>query len=209
MAKSAILQFEDCKTTRSRRTGTIPGNVVEALKTHGKVVIAERQLRGARWQDHDLIFPSGAGTPPDMRSLVRLHFDAYRKAAKLDKCSPYVLRHSHNSGLLAQGLPVAEVSARVSRAHDPRRRADDSEWCVPLRAATAAGVVQSRSARLSQRPAHHLTRRQPDFGRRMNLPGVNGRSGGRGGRIESSSPSRARGTPSRSQCHASSWNQSG
>lgn len=103
MAKSAILQFEDCKTKRSRRTGTIPGNVVEALKTHRKVVIAERQLRGARWQDHDLIFPSGAGAPPDIRSLVRLHFDPYRKAAKLDKCSPYVLRHSHNSDLLAQG----------------------------------------------------------------------------------------------------------
>ncbi len=109
-------QFEDCKTKRSRRTITIPASVVDALKAHRKVIAAERLLRGARWQDHDLIFPSETGAPPDMRSLVRLHFDPYRKAAKLPKVSPYALRHSHISALLSAGVPVAAVSARVGHS---------------------------------------------------------------------------------------------
>ncbi|MEO7115704.1 MAG: site-specific integrase [Caldimonas sp.] len=108
--------FEDCKTARSRRTIMIPARVIAALKSHRKVVVAERLRRGAWWEDHNLIFPSETGTPPDMRTLVRLHFDPHRKAAKLPKVSPYVLRHSHISALLADGMPVSDVSARAGHS---------------------------------------------------------------------------------------------
>lgn len=101
--------FEDAKTARSRRTITIPAIVIEALNAHRKSV-------GSIGMARALIFPGEHGTPPDMRTLVRLHFDPHRKRAKLPKCSPYVLRHSHISALLADGVPVAEVSQRVGHA---------------------------------------------------------------------------------------------
>lgn len=101
--------FEDCKTKRSKRTITIPKDLQIALE-------ARRGTAGSIGADTRLIFHGRDGAPPDMRTLVRLHFDPYREAANLGKCSPYALRHSHISDLLAQGVPVTEVSARAGHS---------------------------------------------------------------------------------------------
>jgi hypothetical protein len=112
--------FEDCKTARSRCTITIPLFVVEALNEHRKSV-------GSIGMAKMLIFPGEHGAPPDYRTLVRLHFEHYRKAAKLPKCTPYVLRHSHISALLADGVP-----RRGGESESPaRKRGDDLEHLCP------------------------------------------------------------------------------
>jgi len=101
-------RFEDCKTPKSKRTVTISEITSAALKAHRKASLKIGD---------GLVFSGEHEGPPDMRSLVRLHFDRYRKLAKLPKCSPYVLRHSHISALLAAGVPVRTVADRVGHAN--------------------------------------------------------------------------------------------
>jgi integrase len=101
--------FEDCNTARSRRTMTIPLVGEEALNIYRKSVESVGTAK-------ILIFPGEHGAPSDYRTLVRLHFDLYRKAAKLPMCTPYVLRHSRISGLLAHGISVVGVRQRAGHA---------------------------------------------------------------------------------------------
>jgi integrase len=108
--------FDSPKTTRSTRTVPLPDATVAALKAHRKEQAA-RQLRlGETWRDNDLIF-TRSGAPLDLRSLTKNHFDAIVANAKLDpSLSPYSLRHSYISTLLAQGVGVLVVAARVGHS---------------------------------------------------------------------------------------------
>jgi integrase len=56
-------------------------------------------------------------TPHMKRSLTKNHFDVIVAKTKLDpSLSPYSLRHSHISTLLAQGVGVLVVAARVGHS---------------------------------------------------------------------------------------------
>jgi integrase len=54
--------FESPKSGKGRQI-RLTQRVTVALKEHRKRQLEERMERGALWQDHGLVFPSGVGTP--------------------------------------------------------------------------------------------------------------------------------------------------
>lgn len=95
------------KTSRSRRTITMPGVVVQALRDHRVRQLEERLVAGAAWQDLGLVFTTTIGTPIDARNLTRA-FVALLNRAGLPRVRFHDLRHSAATLLLAQGV-IARV----------------------------------------------------------------------------------------------------
>ncbi len=99
---SGGLVFGEPKSARSRRTLTLPGVVVDALKAHRTRQKEQRLRVGAAWQDSGLVFTSPIGTALDYSNLRR-SFRALLKAAKLPLTKIHNMRHTAATLLLAQG----------------------------------------------------------------------------------------------------------
>lgn len=91
------------KTARSRRTISVPPQLIGALKRHRIVQLEERMIAGSRWQDLDLVFASPIGTPLDP-SNIRRQFLALLKKADLPPMRFHDLRHTAASLLVAEGV---------------------------------------------------------------------------------------------------------
>jgi integrase len=102
----------DVKTRKSRRTLAISGYVVAVLKGHRQDQAAASEQAGARWQDHDLVFPSRVGTEQDAHNVRRMFRDALTQVPGLDpkQWTPHELRHSFVSILSERGLAIEEIS---------------------------------------------------------------------------------------------------
>jgi len=96
----------------SRRTLEMPVAAVEALRRHRDRQAEERMRAGARWQDHDLVFPTSVGTPYD-RWGMRRRFLAITRRAGLGDWQPKELRHSFVSLLSAARVPIEEIADLV------------------------------------------------------------------------------------------------
>ena len=99
----STVRFAEPKTSRSRRTITMPALVAEALGAHRMRQLEERQAAGARWRESGLVFTSTVGTPLDERNLNRL-FKAILRDADLPEIRYHDLRHTAATLLLAQGV---------------------------------------------------------------------------------------------------------
>ncbi len=100
--ESSKLQFVELKTSRSRRTISIPASLAGALKEHRARQLRARLAVGPKWKDHDLMFSTFIGTPIEKGALHR-DFKAILEKAELPKVRIHDLRHSTASLLLAQG----------------------------------------------------------------------------------------------------------
>lgn len=74
--------FTSPKTARSRCRITLSPATVVALRLHRKRQLEERLAKAGLWQEHDLVFPSSAGTPKSQRNL-NCEFKAAVKRAGL------------------------------------------------------------------------------------------------------------------------------
>jgi integrase len=98
------------KTKESRRIVFLPDVLIAALRLHWQRQQDERATRDTEWREHGLIFPSNVGTPMSPRNIVR-HFKSALAATDLATTTRFHdLRHSCASILLAQGVPLTEVS---------------------------------------------------------------------------------------------------
>ena len=109
-------EFKDPKTSRGRRTVTIPPTVVATLQRHRREQLEEHLRAGQSYADHGLIFAVGNGNPLDWRVVVQRHFNRIIEAAKLPRIRPYDLRHTSATLLLASGENVKVVSERLGHA---------------------------------------------------------------------------------------------
>jgi len=102
----SVRSHRDVKTQKSRRTLRTPVAVVEALRAHKAKQAEDRQLAGALWRDHELVFASAVGTPLDP-SHVRRAFRKVCMAAGIgEKWSPRELRHTFVSIMSEQSVPA-------------------------------------------------------------------------------------------------------
>lgn len=109
--------FGEPKTSRSRRTVPLPTTLVKMLKAHRRKQIAARLKAGAAYQNNDLVFATGEGTPHNSRNLAQRHFQAILKSAELSlKFRLYDLRHSCATLLLVAGENPKVVSERLGHA---------------------------------------------------------------------------------------------
>jgi integrase len=108
----------DTKTKKSRRTLALPARCVDALRSQQRLQERERELAGARWREHGLVFTTKVGTALDP-SRVRRDFRAAIKGAEgIDAAewTPRELRHSFVSLLSDHGLPLEEISRLVGHS---------------------------------------------------------------------------------------------
>jgi len=104
-------------TTGLHAAVSLPPSTVTALEVHRRQQDKFRQQFGADYRaDLDLIFANPDGTPlkPDS---VSASVSALCKRLKLPKgASLHTLRHSHGSHLIASGMDLATVSARLGHS---------------------------------------------------------------------------------------------
>jgi integrase len=109
--------FGETKTSRSRRTVPLPATLIKLLIAHRRRQIATRLKLGAAYQNNDLVFATGEGTPHNSRNLAQRHFQQILKKSKLSlKFRLYDLRHSCATLLLVAGENPKVVSERLGHA---------------------------------------------------------------------------------------------
>ncbi|HJR07737.1 MAG TPA: tyrosine-type recombinase/integrase [Pyrinomonadaceae bacterium] len=109
--------FGETKTSRSRRTIPLPTSLVKMLTDHRRKQMEGRLKAGAAYQNNDLVFATGEGTPHNSRNLAQRHFQAILKSANLpQKFRLYDLRHSCATLLLMAGENPKVVSERLGHA---------------------------------------------------------------------------------------------
>ena len=95
--------FEAPKSGKGRNI-RLTQRATAALREHRKRQLEERIRLGTLWQDHGLVFPSGAGTPLSGGNLNRA-FKALLKRAGLSSMTRFHdLRHTCATLLLRQGV---------------------------------------------------------------------------------------------------------
>ena len=101
--------FIDPKTRAGRRKIKLGEGTLHALRLHKERQKLQIAFAGARWVDHDLIFPNRVGNPLDPSNL-RLDFNRIIAETGLTKIRFHDLRHTAASLMLNYGVPSIVVS---------------------------------------------------------------------------------------------------
>lgn len=91
-------------TARSRRSIRIPKLALAALKRHHKAQLEERMKLSGIWQDYDLVFTTGVGTPISRTDLITHSFKPLLRRARLPDIRFHDLRHTCATLLLSRGV---------------------------------------------------------------------------------------------------------
>lgn len=106
------------KTQRSRRSLPIPAEVVRLMESHRSRQQVERIVAGSAYQDHGaggFCFAQGNGAPLREDGLAR-RLAAACTRAKIETVTPYQLRHTAASLMLAAGVPLIVVSRHLGHS---------------------------------------------------------------------------------------------
>ena len=104
------------KTKSARRGITVQPEVLDALKEHRRAQNERRLAVGPSWQDHDLVFSTGIGTPINPGNLDR---DFYRLVGRagVPRIRIHDLRHTNVTLTLRETADIKAVSQRVGHAN--------------------------------------------------------------------------------------------
>ncbi len=103
------------KTKGSHRTITLDEVTVAAIDAHRTAQNIERAFAGDAYVDRDLIFANELGGPLTPQRVTD-RFNTLRKAAGIRPGRLHDLRHTHASHLLAAGVPISLVAARLGHS---------------------------------------------------------------------------------------------
>lgn len=96
-------QFEEPKSENSYRPIMFPSALAQEMKVHRVAQLQERMAAGTAWHDHDLVFTSVIGTPPNRSDHSHQFKKILRKAGLPETFRLYDLRHTFATiGLLAE-----------------------------------------------------------------------------------------------------------
>lgn len=96
------------KTALSRRTVTLPASAVAALRVQHDRQAFERAAAGEKWQEWNLVFASGIGTPLEPSNVTH-RLQALLADAGLPRQRFHDLRHCAASLLLAGGVAARTI----------------------------------------------------------------------------------------------------
>ena len=97
------------KTRNSLRDLALSPALVEKLEFQRIAQAQDRELAGTQWHESNFVFTTRLGSPVNPRNLLRAYSTAAKKAAVRDS-SIHSLRHSFAAALLADGVPIFQVS---------------------------------------------------------------------------------------------------
>ena len=110
------LVYEEPKAERSRRTLALPTPLVEALRRHNTVQLAEREAAGSLWeQEHDLVFAQINGRTVDKRSDWE-SWKALLRRAGVREVRLHDGRHTAATLLLSEGVHPRVVMELLGHA---------------------------------------------------------------------------------------------
>ena len=114
-SRNGGLKFKQPKTQKSRRTISLPGITVDALKLH-RVEQAELMLSlGAGWNEDGLVCMKNAGDPITPDTLTS-NFKNMIKRTGLPLIRLHDLRHTHATQLLKAGVHPKIAQERLGHA---------------------------------------------------------------------------------------------
>ena len=104
------------KTRKSTRDLPLSPAPLEALKQHRKAQIQARLRAGPFWQDHDLIFCTGKGTPLNDGNIRERDIKRILAKAGLGHYRLHDLRHTSATMALLAGVPAKVVQQRLGHS---------------------------------------------------------------------------------------------
>jgi integrase len=128
--------FKSPKTTRSRRTITLPTITVEALRQHRAAQASDQLRLGMK---PNLVLAHADGSPLDPDTLSKT-FDKLIIASGVRRISLHGLRHTHISHQLMDGVHIKIVSERAGHASVSTTLAVYAAFIPNMQADAAAGV---------------------------------------------------------------------
>ena len=113
--------FKVPKNKAARRTLKLTPRALDALKTHKVHQNGERLQVGARWKDHDLVFPNTTGKPMNAGNLYRREFQPLLKRTGLadEGFTFHSLRHTFAT-TLGGIVKSCGLTSLVTRRPSPR-----------------------------------------------------------------------------------------
>lgn len=106
------------KTPESRRSISLPSNVMTQLQEHRAHLQQVRSVEADRWHDLDLVFPNTVGNFRDLRNLSTRVFKRTLETAGLSKdFRLYDLRHTCATLLLQADENVKVISERLGHSN--------------------------------------------------------------------------------------------
>jgi integrase len=111
----AVLTFKAPKNNKPRIV-TLPTSALETLQAHRKAQAKFREQYGPTYQDQDLIVANPDGTPLRPDSISATVSNLFRRLKLPKGASLHSLRHTHGSHLLAAGMELTAVSARLGHS---------------------------------------------------------------------------------------------
>lgn len=107
--------FRQPKTRLSRRSVALSGEAVSLLRRHRLAQVEGRLLAGPAYQDANLVFATGIGTPLEPGNVLRA-WGRIVTAADVAGLRIHDLRHAHATLMLGQGIHPKVVSERLGHA---------------------------------------------------------------------------------------------
>jgi integrase len=104
------------KSEKSRRSLPLTRRTVEILERHRERQRFAQKKAGLAWQDNNLVFCTADGRPLWYRNVYRAWAVAKKRADFPAGVRPYDLRHAYATELLAEGVPLHEVSWLMGHA---------------------------------------------------------------------------------------------
>jgi len=115
-ANAKGFEFGSPKTEKSMRKVAIGSSVTKALLKHRTMQSAEAIPLGSAWDQSELVFTNSVGGHLRPQNFLRRDFRPVLVRAELPEITFHQLRHTAASLALAQGVPVADVSAMLGHA---------------------------------------------------------------------------------------------
>lgn len=102
--------FTDGKTNNSRRTIPMTETVMAALREQKARQEVEKTKAGARWKEHDLVFPTKWGTPVHPDNLAKEYLHPALQRAGLTGIRLHQFRHTFATWCISKGIDIKKVS---------------------------------------------------------------------------------------------------
>jgi integrase len=100
------------KDGRGGKSVPVPPALIEALRRHKDQLELLKTVKGEKWQENGLVFPSAVGTPIGPRNLER-DFYTLRERAGVPKVRVHDIRHTVATHLIEAGVDIKAVSQHL------------------------------------------------------------------------------------------------
>ena len=109
-------KFSEPKTSKGRRSISLPAFAVVALREHRVRQLEERLKASSEWVDQGLVFANEVGRPIERQNLVRRSFQPLLEKAGCPRIRFHDLRHTAATLLLSQGVHPKVAQERLGHS---------------------------------------------------------------------------------------------